>query len=310
MPRAVRFDEYGGVDVLDVVEVAPPEPGEGQMLIAVRAAGINPFESKLRSGLYRDSIPLTFPAAQGNDFAGVVQALGPNVDGFAVGDEVLGTSAKRGSQAELTLVAQDRALARPADLPWEVAGGLWTVGTTAYAAVAAVGAGAGDVVVVAGASGGVGGLAAQLARQRGATVIGVAGEDGHGWLRSRGIIPVVYGDGVAERLERAAGEAGGSLSALIEAAGSGYVALGVSLGIAPDRIDTIVDNEAAAQYGAKSDGSQAASTTAVVGELVELITSGQIELPVAASFPLEQVREAYTLLERGSRGPGKIVLIP
>jgi NADPH:quinone reductase-like Zn-dependent oxidoreductase len=309
MPRAVIFEQYGGVEVLDVVERDPPEPGEGQMLVRVRATGINPFEAKLRSGVYEGSIPVSFPAAQGNDFAGVVERLGAGIEGFAVGDDVFGTTARRGSQAELALAAQARTLARPAALSWEVAGALWTVGTTAYAAVSAVGPQAGDVVVVAGASGGVGGLAAQLARQRGASVIGVAGESSHAWLRSRGIVPVAYGDGVAARLQQAAAEAGAPLSALIEAAGQGYVALAVELGIAPERIDTIVDDEAAARYGAKSDGGQAAPVPESVAELARLLVAGEIELPIAASFPLEQVRDAYTLLERG-HAPGKIVLTP
>jgi len=309
MPRAVRFEQYGGVEVLDVVEVDPPEPGDGQMLVRVRAAGINPFETKLRSGMFQEAIKLSFPAAQGSDFAGVVEKLGPNVDDFAPGDEVLGTTAKRGSHAEVALASQAHVLARPASLPWEVAGGLWTVATTAYAAVAAVEAATGDLVIVAGASGGVGGLAAQLARHRGATVIGVAGERNHEWLRSRGILPVVYGDGLAERLRQAAADAGQEPDALIDTVGSGYVALGVELGIAPDRIDTVADEEGAAQYGAKTDGGRAAANTEVVEEVVQLIVAGDLELPIARVFPLDQVREAYALLE-GSHPPGKIVLIP
>ena len=252
---------------------------------------------------------MSFPAAQGNDFAGVVEQLGPNVDDFAPGDEVLGTTAKRGSQAEVAVASAAQVLRRPATLSWEVAGGLWTVATTAYATVAAVGAGTGDLVIVAGASGGVGGLAAQLARHRGATVLGVAGESSHEWLRSRDVIPLAYGDGLSDRLRRAAAEAGKEPAALIDTVGSGYVALGVELGIAPGRIDTVVDNEAAAKYGAKTDGGRSAANTDVVGEMVELIESGELVLPIARAFPLNQVREAYALLE-GSHPPGKIVLIP
>lgn len=316
MPRAVRFERYGGVEVLEVVDVDPPEPGEGQLLVRVRAAGINPFEAKLRSGLFKDDIPLSFPAAQGNDVAGLVEAVGPGVEDFVVGDAILGTTAKRGSQAELALVASGRALPLPAGVPWEVAGGLWTVATTAFATVAAVGAGEvqDDVVIVAGASGGVGGLAAQLARERGATVIGIAGEDSHAWLRARGIVPVAYGSGgheggVAERVARAAA-ASGPPKALIDTVGRGYVDLAIELGIAPERIDTIVDTAAAARHGARTDGGQAvADPVAAVAEIVALIASAELELPVAASFPLDQVRDAYTLLETG-HPPGKIVLVP
>ena len=309
MPRAVRFEQYGGIDVLDVVEVDPPEPGEGQMLVRVRAAGINPFESKLRRGLFEGAIPVSFPAAQGSDFAGVVERVGPGVQDFQVGDEVLGSAARRGSHAELALAKQGQTLARPEGLPWEVAGGLWTVATTAYAAVAAVAVTAGELVVVSGASGGVGGLAAQLARHHGASVIGVAGERGHDWLRARGIAPVAYGEDVADRLEQAAADAGRPIDALIDTSGHGYVELGIGLGIEPGRIDTIADDAAAARYGARTDGSSQASNPEVVEEIVQLIVAGEVELPVAASFPLDQVRDAYALLERG-HPPGKIVLIP
>ena len=309
MPRAVRFEQYGGVEVLEVVEVDPPELGDGQLLVRVRAAGVNPFESKLRAGVYADEIQVSFPAAQGSDFAGVVQQVGPNVDDFQPGDEVLGTTAKRGSHAELAVASQAHVLARPQALPWEVAGGLWTVATTAYAAVAAVEAGAGDVVIVAGAAGGVGGLAAQLARHRGATVIGVAGGRNHDWLRSRGILPVAYGDGLRERLQQAAADAGAPLGALIDTVGQGYVALAIGLGIAPQRIDTVVDFQAAAEHGAKTDGGREAANTEVVEEVVQLLVAGVLELPIAQTFPLDRVRDAYTLLERG-HPPGKIVLIP
>ncbi len=312
MPRAVRFAEYGGVDVLDVVDVQRPEPAEDQLLLRVRAAGINPFEAKLRTGLMREEIPVSFPAQQGTDVAGIVEQLGAGVTEFAPGDEVLGTTGKRGSQAELALAPSSRVLRRPAGLPWEVAGGLWTVATTAYAAVRAVDPASGDVVVVAGASGGVGGLAAQLARHRGATVIGVAGERSHAWLRSRGIEPVTHegateGDRLADRLRDAA--AGRSLTAMVDTVGSGYVDLAIELGIAADRIDTIADFAAAKRVGAHDDGGQAASTVEVVAEVAELIAGGVVELPLAAAFPLDRVRDAYTLLETG-HPPGKIVLLP
>ena len=213
MSRAVRFAQYGGVErgAGRGSRSTRPSPGRGSCVVRVRAAGIEPVRIQAaQRGLFawRKHPAVSFPAAQGNDFAGVVEGLGQGVEGFKLGDGVLGSSAKRGSQAELTVAAQERAPTRPAALSWEVAGGLWTVGTTAYASVAAVSPGAGDLVVVSGAAGGVGGLAAQLARQRGATVIGVAVEASHAWLRSRGIVPVAYGDGVGDRLRAAAADAG------------------------------------------------------------------------------------------------------
>ena len=309
MSRAVRFERYGGVEVLEVVELDPPEPGDGQLLVRVRAAGLNPFDSKLRNGTYDGQIPLSFPAAEGNDFSGIVEQVGPDTVGFEIGDRVYGTTPKRGSHAELALAAPGKTIARPPGLSWEIAGSLWTVATTAQAAVAAVAAGAGDVVVVAGASGGVGALASQLAVARGATVIGVTSEPSHDWLRSLGITPIAYGDGLAERLRQAAADAGGSLDALIDTVGRGYVALAVELGIAPERIDTIADFQAASEYGVKTDGASAADSAEVVEEIARQIVSGDIDFPIAATFPLDEVREAYTLLESG-HPPGKIVLIP
>ncbi len=309
MPRAVRFEQYGGVEVLNVVDVEPPTLGDGQLLVRVKAAGINPFESKLRSGLFESEIRLSFPAAEGSDFAGVVEAVAPDVDDFRPGDEILGATAKRGSHAELALASPAHVVSRLSRLPWEVAGGLWTVATTAHGAVAAVEPGASDLVVVSGAAGGVGGLASQLARHLGAVVIGVAGERSHEWLRSRGIEPLAYGDQLADTLKNFAADHGTSIAALIDTVGRGYVELALELGVAPDRIDTIADHDAGSKYGVKTDGAGAGDRPQVVAEIAQLLVDGELELPIAASFPLEQVREAYELLE-GSHPPGKIVLIP
>ena len=309
MPRQVSYKQYGGVDVLQLLEAERPVPGEGQLLIRVKAAGINPFEAKLRQGLMEGQIPLSFPAAQGNDVAGVVESVGPGVSGFKAGDEIVGSSAKRGAQADFALVAQAKALPRPEHVSWEVAGSLWTVGTTSQAMVAAVGVGADDLVLVSGASGGVGALASQLAHHRGAQVIGVAGERNHEWLRSHGITPVTYGPDVETQIRAAlAQHPERALSAVLDVSGGGYVELGVSLGVAPERIDTIVDQGAAQQHGAKTDGG-AAGTVAQVAELLTLLNDGSVELPIHASFPLEEVQRAYTELEQG-HPRGKIVLIP
>jgi NADPH:quinone reductase-like Zn-dependent oxidoreductase len=309
MSRAVRFEQYGGIDVLNVDDVDPPEPGDGQILVRVKAAGVNPFDFKLRSGMFEQSIPLDFPALQGSEAAGVVERVGDGVSGFAVGDEVLGATARRGAQAELAVMNATHALIRPAELSWEVAGGLWSVGTTAYASVAAVGAAAGDLVMVTGAAGAVGGLASQLAVHRGATVIGVASEGSQAWLHSRGIVPIVYGDGFAARLDQTLAELGRPLSALIDTSGHGYVALAIELGIGVTRINTLADYPAIKQFGVKNDGRSAADTPEVMSEVVSLIVAGEVELPIAGSFRLDQVRQAYALLEN-SRPPGKIVLIP
>ena len=205
MPKAVRFDQYGDVDVLKVVDVPRPVPGPGQVLVQVNAAGINPGEAKIREGLMHAQWPATFPSGQGSDLAGIVAETGPDVTGFAAGDEVIGFTNNRASQAEFVLAEASNLTPKPAAVPWEAAGALFVAGATAWAAVRAVTLAEGDTVVVAGAAGGVGSIAVQLARRAGATVIGLASEANHEWLRSHGVIPVAYGAGVEDRIRQAAG---------------------------------------------------------------------------------------------------------
>ena len=307
MPRAVRFDRYGDVDVLHVVDVERPVPGEGQALVRVKAAGINPGEASIREGRMHERWPATFPSGQGSDLAGVVEEIGPHVETFSVGDEVIGWTDQRASQADFVVVPMEQLILRPAEVSWEASGALFVAGTTAYAAVRAVGVGAGDTVVVSGAAGGVGSLVVQLARRAGGKVIGLAGEHNHDWLRDHGVTPVAYGDGVADRIRQASG---GRVDAVIDTFGGGYVALAVDeLGVTPDRVDTIIDWSAAQKYGAKTEGTAAAASVEVMTDLAELIDRGELEVPIAAAFPLEQVRDAYRELE-GRHTRGKIVLIP
>ena len=303
MPKAVRFDEYGGVDVLQVAEVPLPVPGPGNVLVQVKAAGINPGEAKIREGLLASRWPATFPSGQGSDLAGVVAATGGGVTGFATGDEVIGYTDNRASQAEYVVVEEQDLTAKPAGVPWEVAGALNVVGATAYAAVRAVALTKGDTVVVSGAAGGVGSLAVQLARRAGANVIGLASPANHGWLAEHGVIPVAYGDGVADRIRQAAG----TVDAFIDTFGPDYVQLALELGVEPSRIDTIADFEAVAKYGVKGDGNAVGASASTLAELAALIADGQLEMPIAATYPLGQVQEAYRRLASGHIR-GKIVL--
>jgi NADPH:quinone reductase-like Zn-dependent oxidoreductase len=304
MPRAVRFDQYGDVEVLQVVEVPRPTPGAGQVLVEVVAAGINPGEISIREGLLHDRFPATFPSGEGSDFAGRVVELGPDVDGMAIGDEVIGFSDQRASQAEYVVADLHNITPKPAEVDWDQAGALYVAGVTAYAAVRAVAPVAGETVVVSGAAGGVGSLAIQLAKLTGAQVVGIAGESNHAWLESLGVYPVAYGDGLADRLRTATPN---GIDAFIDTFGDGYVQLAIELGVAPERVDTVIDFEGAAKVGAKTDGSSTASTGLVLAELAQRIVDGQLTIPIAATYPLDQVREAYTdLARRHTRG--KIVL--
>jgi NADPH:quinone reductase-like Zn-dependent oxidoreductase len=306
MPRAVRFDQYGGLDVLQVVEVERPIAGSGKVLVRVKAAGINPGEASIRKGLFAERWPAIFPSGQGSDLAGIVEELGPGVTDIAVGDEVIGFSNNRSSQAELVVVEDGDLVPRPANVSWAQAGALFVAGTTAFAAVRSVALDAGDTVVVSGAAGGVGSIAVQLAKNADARVIGLAGAANHKWLSDHGVIPITYGDGVEERI-RAAG--GGKVDAFIDTFGGGYVELALKLGVAKSRIDTIIDFAAAAKYGVKTEGNHEAANAEVLAQLAGLLAAGQLEIPIAKVYPLDEVREAYRELEqRHTRG--KIVLEP
>lgn len=303
--RAVRFDRYGGVDVLEVREVEDPTAGPGRVLVEVRAAGINPGEIAIREGRLHQRWPATFPSGQGTDLAGVVREVGGGVEAFEPGDEVLGWTEERASHAELVAVPADQLTAKPAALSWEVAGSLFVAGMAAYASVDAVEPGPGETVVVSAAAGGVGSIAAQLARRTGARVIGLASERRHEWLRAHDIIPVAYGEGQESRIRAAADQ----VDALIDTFGSGYVALAIALGVAPGRINTIIDREAVERYGVKNVGTHAFATAERLAELAELAAAGSLDVVLARTYPLDQVREAFTeLADRHTLG--KIALIP
>jgi NADPH:quinone reductase-like Zn-dependent oxidoreductase len=306
MPRAVRFDTYGGIEVLQVVEVERPIAGPGKVLVRVKAAGINPGEASIRKGLFAERWPATFPSGQGSDLAGIVEEAGPGVPNVGVGDEVIGFTENRASQAEFVLVDSGNLVPRHGNVSWEQAGALFVAGTTAFAAVRSVALSPGDTVVVSGAVGGVGSIAVQLARNAGAKVIGLASEANHTWLTDHGIIPVTYGDGVEDRIRAASG---GKIDAFIDTFGGGYVELALKLGVPPNRIDTIIDFAAADKYGVKAEGNQVAATAEVLGQLAGLLAAGRLEIPIAKVYPLAEVRDAYRELEqRHTRG--KIVLAP
>ena len=305
MSKAVKFSEYGGVDVLHVVEVQRPQPGPGEVVVDVVATAVNPGEIYIREGVFHEQWPATFPSGQGSDFAGRIADVGSGVEDWSVGDEVIGFTNNRGAQANFVLVDATQVIAKPPAVSWEVAGSLFVAGTTAYAAVRAVHPGPGETVVVSGAAGGVGSLSVQLAVNTGATVIGIAGTSNQEYLRSLGVVPVVHGDGVADRVRAAAPN---GVDAFIDTFGSGYVELALELGVAPDRINTIIDFAAVATYRVKVDGNAEAASAAVLAELATMVASGELVVPIARTYPLDEVKAAYQeLAQRHTRG--KIVLI-
>lgn len=174
IPQAVRFDRYGGIDVLQVVQVERSVPGPGQVLVRVKAAGVNPGETAIRQGAMGERWPVTFPSGQGSDLAGIVAEIGAGVESFVVGEEVIGFAHTRASQAKFVVVEAAHLIYRPPNLSWEAAGSSFVAGTTAYAAVRAISLGEKETVAVSGAAGGVGSIVVQLARQKGAMVLGLA----------------------------------------------------------------------------------------------------------------------------------------
>jgi NADPH:quinone reductase-like Zn-dependent oxidoreductase len=308
MSKAVKFDHYGGIDVLQVRDVPRPKPGPDEVLVEVKAAGINPGEAMVRQGFLHDRWPATFPSGQGSDFAGVVAEVGADANAFTAGDEVIGFTHDRASQAEFVAVPAGQLTAKPPEVSWEVAGALFVAGTTAYAAVRALELTPGDTVAVSAAAGGVGSIAVQLAKRAGATVLGIAGPANHDWLKAHGAIPVNHGDGLADRLRAAAPR--GRVDAFLDFFGGGYVELAVTeLGISPERVDTIIDFPAIDRFGVKSAGNADGASAAVLAELAALIAGNELEVPIAQVVPLDEVQRAYrTLEERHTRG--KIVLRP
>ena len=305
--KAVRFDNYGGPKVLEVREVDDPVAGAGEILVGVKAASLNPGEIAIRQGYLHERWPATFPSGQGTDFAGIVEALGEGVDEFGVGDEVIGWTEMRASQAELVVAPLTQVIAKPAGISWEVAGSLFVAPMAAYACVDAVKPKPGEVVVVSAAGGGVGSVAVQLAHRTGATVVGLASERNHAWLRDHGVIPVAYGDGQARRIKQAAGE---QIDAFIDTFGGGYVDMALNeLGVPLERINTIADFEAVERLGVSAQGTHAIATREILAELAALAADGELEIPIANTYPLSEVRAAVEELAKRSTH-GKIVLLP
>jgi len=302
--QAVVFFEYGEPDVLRVVELDVPQPGPGQVRITVRAAGVNPFDWKIRSGAMAGVIPVKFPVVPGSDVAGVVDRVGEGVTAFAVGDEVLG-SASSGSYAELTLASVDRITAKPAEVSWEVAAGLPVVATTTYRALALLGLTAGETVVIDGAAGGVGTVAVQVARHRGLTVIGTASERNHDYLRSLGATPVTYGDGLADRVRAVAPH---GVDAALDASGRGSIPALIDLTGDPGRVVTIADHTAGA-LGVRYTSGGPDEVPGSLADAVTLVAAGTITLPIARTYPLSGAAAAHRDSQAG-HVHGKLILLP
>ncbi|QYN33782.1 NADP-dependent oxidoreductase [Pseudonocardia sp. DSM 110487] len=302
MSLAVQFSEYGTSDVLRVVDVQPPAPGPGQVRLAVRAAGVNPADWKTVQGWMRDQFPLELPAGLGFDVAGVVDALGEGVAEFRVGDEVLGM-ALTGSYAQFALADSGALVAKPATVPWEVAGSLASGGGTAWTALDRLKVTEGETVLIHAAAGGVGTFAVQLAVARGARVIGTAGERNHDRLREFGAIPVTYGEGLVERVRAVAPN---GVDAVFDASGRGEIPDSIELAGGPDRVLTIVAFDAA-DTGIQLHVGHAG--TQVYREVLRHVEDGRLRVPISRTYALT---EAAAALDESRAGhvSGKLVILP
>ncbi|UGY93008.1 NADP-dependent oxidoreductase [Streptomyces gobiensis] len=300
--KAAAFRAFGGPEVMEVVEIATPTPAPGQLRVRVRAAGAQAYDCAVREGWTPPGQTLSFPQVVGNDFAGIVDAVGDGVTGFAVGDEVLGW-ALLSCYAEYLVVPAEQAVAKPAAMSWEAAGAFSASAQTAHTALQALHVGRGDTVLVHAAAGGVGTVAVQLAKEWGATVIGTASPRNHDYLRSLGAVPVAYGPGLVDRVRELAP---GGVSAALDAVGGG-AALDASVALVEnrERIGTLVDFDRVEELGVQAIFSQRSAER--LAELTALYDEKKLRIEISKSFPLDQAADAHREVETG-HVRGKVVL--
>ncbi|MEU3921442.1 NADP-dependent oxidoreductase [Streptomyces sp. NPDC029004] len=301
MSHAMTFSEYGTPEVLRLSEVAPPEPGPGQVRIRVRAASVNPLDMKIRSGLMAGTVPARFPVIPGLDAAGVVDAVGEGAE-RTVGDEVLGATVG-GSYGEYALL--DGPVTKPEALSWEVAASLVTVGRTAFRVLHQLGVQSGQTLLVHGAGGSVGVIAVQLAVARGISVIGTVGEHDIERVTALGATAVRYGDGWMERVMGVAPE---GVDFVFDASGAGVLADSVALTGDSARVITIADMSAA-QHSVRFSAGAADQGGESLPELVRLAADGKLIVPIWRIYRLTDAAQAHTDLE-AHRNQGKAVLMP
>ncbi|MFD3327780.1 NADP-dependent oxidoreductase [Streptomyces sp. NPDC058701] len=305
MPKAIRFSEYGDADVLRLEEVPLPEPGAGQVRVKVAAAGVNGFDWKVRRGYFSGGEPLAAPTGTGMELSGTVDAVGPGVHQWRPGQAVFGGSADRGAAAEYDLAAARDLVAKPDWLGFEEAAALPVATETAYRTLRLLDVREGQTLLIHAAAGGVGLLAGQIARARGATVIGTAAVRNHAFLREIGVSPVLYGDGLFDRVRAMAPQ---GVDAVLDCSGRGELPGSVALAGGPDRVVTLVDPAGAAEHGVRFSG-EAGSLAEAVTEVLPLVEAGRVRIPIDAVFPLEEAADAQRRSENGHLR-GKVLIRP
>ncbi|SKG59254.1 Putative oxidoreductase [Mycobacteroides abscessus subsp. bolletii] len=309
MTQAIVATSYGGADVLEFRDITTPGPGPGQVLINVKAAGVNPIDWKLHSGAFGTD-PDKLPMRLGLEISGTIAAVGAGVDGLVPGDDVI-AAGQIGGYASRVIAAADQVFKKPASLSFDEAAGFLLTGQTAVHLLEATNVAEGDTVLIHGAAGGVGLLATQLAKARGATVIATASAARHDQLRGYGALPVEYGPGLEERVS-----AIGPVDAALDLVGTDEAA-DVSLALVADkgRIATIAGFGRAASDGFKALGGGPGADPgteirlAARPELIRLAGNGELKVTVDRTYPLSEARQAHEYGQTG-HARGKIILLP
>ncbi len=299
--QAIQFRHYGGPEQLEWAEAPDPHAGPGQIRIAVRAASVNPLDWKLLSGALTGDAEPDGPGYPGYDAAGVVDEVGEGVTGVAVGDEVFGLG--NGTEAEYAVL---HAWAhKPASVDWAVAAAAAVAGETSERGLRLLGVKAGDTVFVDGGAGGVGAVAVQMAQALGARVIASAGEGNQDYLRELGAVPVLYGDGVADRVRDAAG---GPVDAVFDVAGKTPAEDLVKLAPTPSAVVTIANFGAAAAGARVTGGGADSQAMEALAQVADQLAANQLVIKIQ-TFPFDRAGEAYAISLAG-HVRGKLVLVP
>ncbi|MDX3638086.1 NADP-dependent oxidoreductase [Streptomyces sp. MB09-02B] len=303
--RAVVARRHGGPEALELLEIDEPELGNGSVLIRVKAAGVNPVDRHVVAGHLNSILEVSLPLVPGFDVAGVIEAVGPGVTEFTVGDEVFGyvrtERVRNGTYAELVAAPVHTLARKPPSLSWQQAAGLPLVGLTALQSLSRVGVRSKETVLVHAAAGGVGSVAVQIAVAGGARVIGTASERNHEFLRSLGAEPVVYGDGLAERVRKLAPE---GVDAAVDCVGGDAVAVSQELLKDPSRVASIVDPDVTRRGGHQVWTQPDPSDLAALASLAD---AGKLTLHIDRVLPLAEAADAFRLSRTG-RVRGKVVL--
>jgi NADPH2:quinone reductase len=301
--KSLRYASYGGPDVLEFVESEIPRPRWGEVVVDVLASGINHIEAFIREGRLAETVPLNLPTGQGSDFAGLIREVGTGVSGWKRGDEVIG-HAVRSAHATQVVVPAGSLVRKPKRVNWEEAGGLYLAGITALETLDGLRLGAGDTLVISAAAGGVGNIEAQLAKFDGVRVIGTCGERNHDFLREQGVEPVVYGDGMAERIRKLAPN---GVTAFIDNFGQDGQPLAFELGVAPQQYRSSEDRKAIELAAIAPTEEFAVHATKQLQRITDFTADHALHVVVSAFYPFDLIIDAFADLEK-LHARGKIIV--